>query len=598
MDLFIAVIKKHSFYPEGNAALEDSFKAFLDWLAAFLERHDGLRIDVEKSRFVHSGTPVQEEKPGERSVIFPLFRDGVQWFEFQAGVSENELLGFIRLINRYREYRDESENDLVTALWEADFPCIRHKAVDRFWEGEALISLSNLKVAEGEGGALDAAGMRAAVNSSTAREDPAQLLALDAASPARAGMEQDASRGASVRMFMAKLERAQSRVAGPDASPDPASIGRFWKLTPEEEKYLKDMILAEEQRNTARDSLGILLVLMEEALDDSDRGMVQEFASEEFRHLLAQGDFANARAFVERLAFMREEARPNVARLIDGIVGGIASTDVLGELNRVWEQVRPLPDAALEDLRRMLLFLPPATINVFSRMVTRVREPRARAIIMDAIAHQARRSRADVTQVVGAMSGGLICELIAGYAVRGEAAPAAMLKKFVRHRDGSVREAAAKALLAETPDDFEALFHLLEDPAPSVGRWLLAEMGKKRNPQAEHLLLDYIADDVEAGGEENEKLILECYYALGRCGSKASVGFLRDILMRKSLGAFLGYERTAHRTGAAVALSLMPAEWGAREVLREAENSHLVGIRRAHTRARMKTRKMRRDANG
>lgn len=590
IDLLMSVIKKHAFYPEGNATLEESLQTFHTWLDGYLREHGGLRIDVEKNRFLHDGEVVQQEKSGERSMIFPLFRDGVQWFEFVAGVTVDEVLGFVRLANRYRDLREESENDLVTALWEADFSCIRHKAVDKFWEAETLVSISGFKAAapapaSGGGSVADDGEPDAEVGFGWAGQPPAG-----------AGREAQA-RSQSARMFTAKLEFAQSAATNPLGADGGETIGLLWKLTAEEEAVLARMIAAEESRDAGRDCLGVILALVGEELDESDRTVVREFAVEGVRQLMERGDFTDVRAFVERLAVMRDAGRAAGVRLIDAIAAEIAGPGVFGALDRMLPQLHAVPDAALDDLRRVLLLLPAAVTAQLATLAPRTGDPRARTIFMDAIAHHAARSRADISPVVGAMPPAFIRELIDGYAVRGQPPPVVLLTKLTRHRDASVREAAARALLADNPNNIKAVSHLLDDPVRSIGRWLLGEMGKSRNPIAEKLLLDYIDGELEAGEDEDEKFLFECYCALGRCGLKSSVGYLRDILMRKSLGAFLGIERTVHRTGAAAALSLMPPEWGAREALRDAKNSRLPGIRRAHTRALRNTRRRERGAD-
>lgn len=612
LDLFIAVIKKHAFYPEGNDALQQSFQGFYEWLAAFLRNNESLRIDVERTQLVYQGEVVQQEQSGERSVIFPLFRDGIQWFEFQDGVTADELWGFIRLVNQYREYRDESENDLVTALWEADFPCIRHKAVDKFWEAETVIDISTLKI----NGGPDAADVfqdpspqsdaEFEVNWGEPVPDGQILVQADGMADAMPDGDDSmavpdhdfgpASKSEEianpmVRMLMSNLEQAQSHGS------DVENIGQFWKLTPEEEGVLRELIAVEERRNTTRDCLNILLVLLRETLDGPDKILVREFVAEEIRHLLSEGDFSYARAFVEQLTLMKEADRSDTSRLADEIIAKIAGVGVLGALNQVWPRTRTIPNAILDDLRRMLLLLPSAAIDSLAPMVARTGDPRTKAILMDAVAFHVVRSRADVTHVVSAMPSGLICELIGCYAALGQTPPVDMLAKLTRHRDSPVRETAARALVAEGSEHLKTVFHLLGDPDPNVVRWLLGHMARERNPAAERLLLDHLAEKSRQNGVKDEKLLFDCYQALGGCASKQSVPFLRDILMQKSWRAFFGMEHSAHRIGAAIALSQMPAEWGAGEALREAESSRFAGIRRAQAQARAATRKRRRDAN-
>lgn len=632
LDLFVGVVKKHAFYPESNPTLQQAFEIFRDWLDPFLQQNGALRIEVERGQLLYQGEVVQQEKASERTVIFPLFRDGVQWFEFMEGVSADELLDFIRLVNKYREQREESENDLVTALWEVDFLNIRHKAVDKFWEAESLISISSLSAGGGAGGKGAAAGPGTPQASSSAAgiqellataglgmgggwdgPTPGSVLAASGgASPQNVGTvsdrlrrgaddsdgddmpgnagEADAARNPMVRMFMAKLEAAQSVSSAPRRRPvdiqQTENVNLFWKLTDAEEEILQHMVAQEEQRNVSKDSLDIILVLIQEQLDDQTRLAVREFVAEEFRRLLGQGDFTYACLFVEQLAAAREAERSGASRFAEEIAGTIADAGVLGTLNEAWQQIRSLPAPAIDNLHRLLLLLPPAAVEPLAPMVARCGDPRLQAMLMDVISHLAAQSRSDVTAAVSAMPATFLCEVIGSYSARRQRPPIGLLTKLLRHREPLVREAAARELIADNPENLKAVFHLLKDPDRNVSRWLLAHMAEKRDPVAERLLLAYLVKRALANYTRDEELLLDCYQALGGCASKASVGYLRRILMKKSWRALLGLERTPHRVGAAMALALMPEEWGAEEVLRGAENSRFVSIRRACVQAR------------
>ncbi len=587
LDLFIGAIKKHAFYPEGNPILEQAVESFLDWLEAFLDRNGDLRIDVGKNQFVYQGEVVQQEKPGERAVIFPLFRDGVQCFEFREGVSHEEIRSFIRILNRYREYRDDAENDLVTALWEADFQSIGHRAVDKFWEGETQIDIATFKVFGGTAQApkgYDDLGY--AVDD--APED----------GPEGTGKKEEI-RDPAARTFMTELKSAQTAAGhGAFGDNEAEGIGNFWKLTPAEEAALGNLISTEMLRNTTKDCLDVLLVLVGEALDAPDRALVRNFVAEEIRHLLSQGEFAYARNFVERLDAIRNGERSEASRFADELAGLIAGPEVLGGLGQAWPRFRSLPEIALAELRRLLLLLPPTAINALAPMAAGAADPRARALVMHAVAYHAGRSRFDTTGAVGSMPPGLICELMESYAGMGQSPPATLLAGLARHREAAVREAAARWLVADNPDNLKAVIHLLDDPDPGVVRSVLALLGKGRNPLAERLLLDRLAAGFGKGAVRDEKHILECYRALGRCATAASVEILRGVLMRRSWRAFLGIERDPHRAGAAAALSLMPEDSGADEILRSAGGSRFRSIRRALEHAERNTRRRVRDSNG
>lgn len=627
LNLFVAAIKKHAFYPEGNPTLQQAFDLFYEWLGEFLEEFSSLRIDVERSQFLYRGEVVQQEKASERTVIFPLFRDGVQWFEFMNGLPPDELLGFIRLLNRYRELREDSENDLVTALWEAELPHIAHKAVDKFWEAESLVNIASLK-AGGKRAVKDASTGTGSSGDPAPEGQPAGGMSLPPLPSSAAGIDEiraphgrepgaapkdrfgygnkaEDIENPAVRMFLTKLEAAQSSAAalrvrnnaGSDSlsGEQAASEEDFWKLNAEEQAILQDMVAAEEARNTTKDSLDVLLVLMREPLAEPDRILVADFVSEGIRHLLALGDFTCALDFVEQLAAMREDARDGIARFADEVAGAIGCGGVLGALNDAWPHMHTIAEPTLDSLRRMLLLLPPVVVETLAPMAPRCVDPRIQALLMDIVSWQAARSRTDIEPIVRVMPTALILDLIKSYSARGERPPVGLLTKLLRHRESLVREAAARELVADNPENLKAVFHLLRDPDRNIARWLLDHMGGERNPMAERLLLAYLVKKAQANNSRNENFILDCYYALGGCASKASMGHLRRILLQGTWRAFFSLEHTPHRLGAAIALSRMPEEWGAGNILLDGENSRFIGIRRACAQARKELQRRARD---
>jgi len=142
-----------------------------------------------------------------------------------------------------------------------------------------------------------------------------------------------------------------------------------------------------------------------------------------------------------------------------------------------------------------------------------------------------------------------------------------------------VREAAAQAILNDHPDNIRYLFHLIDDPGDGLSRWLCHQLGRRRNPLAEKLLFDYLEDAYLEGREQNRERLLDCYRALGQCASPDVIPFLEEILMKRAWRSFFGLEASPHRLGAAMALILLPGEWGAGAVLKKAAQSPFRALR-------------------
>jgi hypothetical protein len=106
-------------------------------------------------RLLFRGEVVHQGSTEEGNLGLLLFRDGIQWLEFHKGLQLDEISGFIKIANKYREAAEDAEGDLVTALWEADFPNLRYKAIDVYWEAEPLIDIAALNVRDEEKKGVD-----------------------------------------------------------------------------------------------------------------------------------------------------------------------------------------------------------------------------------------------------------------------------------------------------------------------------------------------------------------------------------------------------------------------------------------------------------
>jgi HEAT repeat protein len=151
------------------------------------------------------------------------------------------------------------------------------------------------------------------------------------------------------------------------------------------------------------------------------------------------------------------------------------------------------------------------------------------------------------------------------------------------HPSDKVRRKAIKELLDRDPQYAQRLFSLIDDPDNEVIRThILAAIAKQRSSAAENMLLGYLEKN---SAQDDQDHILACYKALGRCGSNASVPFLRSTLLGRGWNSFMGTGRLVFREGAAIALALLDTPQ-ARSVLLEASKSNFKVVREAFARSR------------
>ncbi len=104
-------------------------------LSNFLHKNWKLELTISESSFYFLGKKVHQEKQLIRSLPFLFFKDGIQSLFFYKGISKDELSEFLEII-KFVSHLPPEESDIVTILWEKDFPSIRYYAPDDFLESK------------------------------------------------------------------------------------------------------------------------------------------------------------------------------------------------------------------------------------------------------------------------------------------------------------------------------------------------------------------------------------------------------------------------------------------------------------------------------
>ncbi len=113
---------------------------FLDRLIKDFHQHfdqyDSFSIQIAEGQITYHGNVVYETQDAQDlkgSMPFLFFKDGIRGIHFLKGLEDKELEDFLNLI-RKKDLLDHLEDDLVTLLWERDFPHIDFVIVDDFLE--------------------------------------------------------------------------------------------------------------------------------------------------------------------------------------------------------------------------------------------------------------------------------------------------------------------------------------------------------------------------------------------------------------------------------------------------------------------------------
>jgi hypothetical protein len=515
--------KNYSLYSEDHINCTRAMERFWQQLETFLQAYGNLRFELEKDRLIFQGEAILTEPPEDGNLPFTLFRDGIQWLEFQDGIEAKEIEGFLRILNKYRVLSDEPEGDLVTALWEAGLPHIQHHVADFFWGAEPEADFAT----------------------QLAKEDMNSVLSKEE--------EQEPSESKAV------------------ASIDPTTL----ELTPKEEAELQEMVRLEEKRDPTADYLNAVLDSLLELREKENFDPILESLEEEFHDSLARRDFEVTLKILKSLHHIRhicESETTWAIPIIDNFFLTASSSQSLRPLQVAWSE---MDTGQIEKIKEILLVLQPEAIHTLGVVLLQTPSLRLQQMLTEVILSLASRDLRPLEAMLDRPEEDLVLKLIQVVGSLGGERPIQILSKMVHHSSARVRQAAVKGLLRRGPARIKELFDLIEDDDDSVRRLILHHMGQERNEASETLLLQYLKE-VKIKGSDN-KHIIACFRTLGRCGSPRSIPFLRQTLLGRGLMRDL--RSSAYRQGAALALQAMRIK-GAQQVLEDASRSLKPGVRR------------------
>jgi hypothetical protein len=124
-------------FPFEHATVRNFVDELAKRMRSFLEAHGKLEIDIEEFNFAFMGKPVYRDDLSIKSLPFFFFKDGMRKLFFYDGLEKDELAEFLELLKQESQ-KPSDEGDIVTALWEKDFPSIQYYAPEEFLEARIV----------------------------------------------------------------------------------------------------------------------------------------------------------------------------------------------------------------------------------------------------------------------------------------------------------------------------------------------------------------------------------------------------------------------------------------------------------------------------
>jgi hypothetical protein len=520
----LLTVKNLTLYPEGHGICKNSINQFYGQLISFINKFGKLRMEIEREQVTCQGGIIAEGIPEEGTLHHTLFRDGLRWLEFIPGIEQKEVSDLLLIINRYMKLSAEPEGDIVTALWENPYPHILYE-VTEFFSG-----------------------------SGNEEEDFADIVSGKASSSI--------------------AEDTEMREKGNQGQGDPPIDLLNISLTPDEETALKDMILSEEEADITS-YLDALLDSLLQQKEEEDFSRILEVLSEEFILSLGRKDFDIGLKILMGLQYIKDICKENFSwsdKLISGFVSNVSGKEALAPLQETWEQIETADAATLYDI---FMLLDSRAIHTLLSLLSKPQNDAKRKVLLDSIIHFASMDTNALELAINNASDNLLEKLVSVILKMDNPQSLKYLQRLSHHSSGSIRYAAVKGILKIDANRMKDMFSLIDDKEDSIRQLVLEHLESTRNPIAEEFLVSYI--NKIRSGYFYANHVIQCFRALGKCGSSRSVPFLKVTLLK--WGFLKGSKRTILRRGAAIALGTLGIEEADR-VLDTAKRSIFPGIKK------------------
>lgn len=564
LKVFLQAWKNYGLFPEGHATSKKSLETLMAAFGDFFPKHGPLGLVVQKERLLWEDGVIHEvptEAPAE-DVVYLLYRDGINWIEFQQGLPLEELVCFFNILNKYKSLQEESDGDIVTELIDENLAYIEFTAVDILWQDYPLLdfsTLSTIATETGEDISPDAAAETEQQENTETGEETSQNETN--------GIEQQKSTE-HTGAFVKSLN-------------DPSISEALWKISPEELEELQEMVQEEEDLHNTEDVFDVLVAILRGQADKDDFSSVLDFTLEEVGEAIEQGEFGlllNLFQSLHQMLYRDIPAESLWSRpLLERFFQDLFRPEIIDLLGTRLLTLNGNDTEKIRHLRQVLLYFPSDAILLLARIILQTRSLEVQKMLLEVSEHLCLRNIGPLESILEDPDKKLGEALLPVLSLlKGKRADNLFLK-MVEHPSEKVRAHGVKILLAKNPQNVSKLFFLINDPHDEVSKALLTGISGPKSSMVENLLLKYMKENLEQKSPDH---ILSCYETLSRCGSITSFQFLKRILLTQGWNSFTGFGKEIHRQGAATALALMDTR-EAKDILLEASQSKYPAIRQA-----------------
>lgn len=537
----LLLLKTYALYSPYHPFCEKMLAEFHSKLSSFLGQFDTLLLSMQKHSLLYEGEEIHSGPANEENLAFSFFRDGIEWIEIVKGIEFWETGEIIKILHTYKRLPEEAEGDFVTAFWELELPHFHYEASEFVSDDE--FKTVKTRAAQSPSGQLP----------STGRPDLKSL-------------REKHSISSDSNTSSAATANTSGSILHPTAT----------ELTSQETRGLDQMLVQDDELDPTREIVRMLSDIFNLQEDRKFFDLTLDFLKKILEEALIRSRFDNVimilqtvHAIRERCLAERQWALPVVEDFLETISGSKYLEIIQQELNDG-------DTSYMEEIKQILLLMPPQAIKTLSSMVLEIKGARSKEMVKEVLTVLAQQDCKPIEPLLKNASDDVLILLIGVLEKVPGNDSKEMLLTLIHHKSEIIRKVVLKTLVKKQVWDPTNLFSMIDDVSASVRKAFLDYLGTRRCTVTEKLLMDYLMKNKPASGEQDH--YLECFKVLGLCGSKRSIPFLRTLLLEGTVLAKC-FGSTALR-GAGIALSRLD-DTEAQHILQAAARSYYPGLRRS-----------------
>jgi hypothetical protein len=495
--------RSRQLYNENSPVPGASLERFFSCLTDFLGGDDTLTFSITETQFLFHTKAVYSNPDRRESLAFRLYRDGVRAVTFHTGITREEVVGLLEALGRVNFENEQSDNDVVTQIWERDLAHITYLAVDECIDYETPDTGPS-------GGGQPASGSPSTPEASSTLEERA-----------------DGGIGVAAMIDLPLTQEEKESIA------DVA-------LTEEELEEIGHQILAEEKDNPRRKVFQIFMEILQGSAGAEVKADVARGIQALFMDLLDTENPAEAAGLLTEIKGLIEgntslTGETSLPKSLEETLGKFLET--LGQekqLVRIEPKIEEATAHQLEEYEQYLCQLLPNSVGPLCSMLGRTKNKRAREMLCRVLSVLAKENLAALVDLLSDPRWYLVRNLVRVLRIMKDKRALPYLEGLMLHQDARVRMEVVHCVAELDGEESEILMgRCLRDPERGVRTVAAKKLGQMGGSRAVSSLVECILEKSFLKRAFDEKW--EFFDALGRAGSDEAVPFLEKLLKKRSV---------------------------------------------------------------